>query len=275
MFNLESGTFSGLFNLRHLYLAGNSIIFLKANAFEGMKATGNCDIINIPIFNQDSSNFTNNKVQPKILGNLCSFTHFQVGYIVTKQIPHHVHYGVAVNYFNSILTITYKNIKPGSSGLLYLDLTQAEISILIAGTFENLKQLTYLDISHNNIIEIPKGSFEGLVSLKVLRINYNHIHSISNGVFYGLMSLKWLEMINCTIITIENTTFERLSKLQLLDLHDNPIHVLNNYIFSELHMLKDIKLYLHDIQHVDQNSFSVMRNLKSLSNTFKIGFITM
>ena len=189
IFNLEFGTFSGLSNLRHLYLDRNYIIILNANVFEGMRTTSNCDIINIPIVYQHFSHYMKNKRETKILGNFCSLTHFDTGHLVTKQIPDHINSGMAVRFIPYTM-ITYKNIKPGSPGLLYLDLANTEISKLIVGTFENLKQLTYLDISNNYFTEIPRGAFEGLFSLKVLKINKNNIPSVNNGAFHGLVSSK-------------------------------------------------------------------------------------
>ncbi|XP_065211228.1 G-protein coupled receptor GRL101-like [Planococcus citri] len=150
--------------------------------------------------------------------------------------------------------------------LLYLDLSNNNITMLIPYMFEKLWRLNTLNLQNNNIEVLENGTFYGLSKLKGLHLEGNKIRVLKSMAFYGLSSLKTLSLQNQRIEYIQNGSFVGLKRLTTLNLAHNRITILRdeNDVFIGMPSLIHLDLRNNPIISIEAHVFKVTNNLNYL-----------
>ncbi|KAM9354894.1 toll-like receptor 5 [Pholidichthys leucotaenia] len=112
-------------------------------------------------------------------------------------------------------------------------------------TFEGLKNstVTYLDLSKNHVFALHRAVFSPLKDVATIDVSQNKINRINYNAFSGLQgSLKVLNLSTNLLGEIHSYTFSSLTQLQVLDLSYNHIGVLGYGAFSGLKKLQVLNL---------------------------------
>ncbi|KAL1129017.1 hypothetical protein AAG570_013549, partial [Ranatra chinensis] len=132
-------------------------------------------------------------------------------------------------------------------------------------TFLTLNRLLYLDLSNNSIAVLLPMMFSSLWRLTVLNLQNNDIHELNNGSFYGLPNVKGLHLQGNKIRTLNAMAFYGLSSLTNLDLHHQNINCIRPDTFIGLRSLVGLDLSQNKIEYLDEGSFRGMPHLLYLS----------
>ncbi|XP_065177284.1 leucine-rich repeat neuronal protein 1-like isoform X2 [Sycon ciliatum] len=160
--NLSDGVFSGLPNLRELYLYNNQIQNLSDGVFSGLTNLQRLDL-------------DNNQIQTLSNGVFTGLTNLTTLYLNNNQIQ---------TLSDGVFT--------GLTNLQYLHLYNNQIQTLSGGVFSGLTNLQGLNLYNNQIQTLSGGVFSGLTNLQGLRLDSNQIQTLSDGVFSGLTNLQYL-----------------------------------------------------------------------------------
>ena len=132
------------------------------------------------------------------------------------------------------------------SNTTVLDLSNNNITVLKADSFNNLTDLRELRLSHNHLRDIQNGSFNGLVNLQILSLSFNCLTLLKPGTFSGLTSLQRLLIDHNPVPSVDPALFEGLPRPLEISVDGNPLEC-----DTVLHKLQDdvndksIRLYQH------------------------------
>jgi len=154
-----------------------------------------------------------------------------------------------------------------------LYLNENAISVLPAGTFDQLTSLRYLSLYGNAISVLLSGTFDQLTSLQVLylghggnseRTNTNAISFLPASIFDRLTSLQTLLLNVIAISVLPAGIFDRLTSLNYLDLSENAISVLPVGVFDQLTSLWSLRLDGNAISVLPAGTFDRLASLEYL-----------
>ncbi|XP_071835471.1 uncharacterized protein [Apostichopus japonicus] len=162
--------FQHLTNLRSLSLAGNQQLqiipfFDRLTQLEKL-VLSNCAVSNLSL---------------EVFTNLDNLKHLSLKKNKLKQIP------PLFTNFQSTGTITLKNVE-------IVDLSDNEISSIMAYTFSNLENLKSIDLYKNYITVVHYRTFFNLKSLEKVSLEFNAIRNIHREAFDGISTLKNLNL---------------------------------------------------------------------------------
>ncbi|XP_063239522.1 protein slit-like [Bacillus rossius redtenbacheri] len=150
----------------------------------------------------------------------------------------------------------------GSHYLVFLSLSNNQLSSLHQDTFIDNKNLIAIDISHNRISSIPQKLFQGLRYLEYLDLSKNQLREIHRETFTGLSNLDKLLLNNNFIKSLDETVFGDLTNMRVLDLeHNNLAHFPRNILrnISSLVLFQASHNYITDL---DPSFFSNLHELQ-------------
>ena len=148
-----------------------------------------------------------------------------------------------------------------------LSLDHNMLSILHAGVFSNLIQLSHLNVSHNLLNSLLEDIFKGLDSLYDLDLTYNFLTEFPKTI----ITLQVLRLANnkASLIYLKRYTPEdsRKDSLYALDLSHNRINIIPSDAFTNYTDMKMLNLAFNEITHIMTTPFpSKLRELKLHNN---------
>ncbi|XP_063849319.1 follicle-stimulating hormone receptor-like isoform X2 [Scylla paramamosain] len=161
-----------------------------------------------------------------------------------------------------------------------LGLTDAPIE------FENGLEVVYVDLSNNELSDLPDLTFANYPSLLHLRLSGNRISNIGNTAFHRL-HLKELYLDNNLLTTLPDalptsllrlslednyftdapTTLPELQNLQELNLARNKIKLISSGDFRNLSHLLSLSLHQNQIEEIEEGAFESLQSLQVLDLT--------
>ncbi len=146
------------------------------------------------------------------------------------------------------------------SGLVKLDLSRNQLSVMKRSKFEAMADLRELSLSQNEI-ETVEFLSPSLASLTVLRLNENKICLLSVNWFKGLTNLQCLDLSGNKIEKLEARVFSDLVNLTSLDLSKNEINKVGVDAFAGLVQLGYLNLSENKILVIESSVFSDLKCL--------------
>lgn len=116
----------------------------------------------------------------------------------------------------------------------------------------------------NNITILRAGSFQDLLELMGINLYRNAITSIETNAFSNLPQLKMLDLGSNLISTLHAGTFQGLLKLEIINLYYNYITILQTGVFQDLPNLMKIDLKGNRIVYIEADPFSNLPQLTDL-----------
>ena len=202
--NIESGSFSGLDNLKNLSICKNWILEMEEEMWQGLQ---NLHEINLctSLFGKETQIHN---------GAFSAMPNLEV-----LHLGHHGLRSLKVEMWN------------GFNSLTTLDIHGNRIAIIDTRSFGHLTSLKKLFLVNNRLEEIEDGAFAGLSNLVELDLSENsggvlgshyRDHSLSSGgMWVGLSSLRKLSLRDNLIGTLQSGAFSNLPNLKELDLREN------------------------------------------------------
>ncbi len=223
---LRAGDFSGLSNLRRLYLYKNSLSSLPAGVFDGLSNLRTLHLARQLVLGPDLFyDRTLSSLPAGIFDDLTSLTTLNLG----------------INGLRSLPSDIFSNL----SSLTELDLANNFFTSLSSGAFDGLSSLETLELNDNHsLTSLSSDVFDGLTSLQWLYISRCvSLNSVPSDVFDGLTSLKQISMSACNLISLPSGIFSNLPSLTNISLDNNYlIHDIQDGAFSGLISLVAIDL---------------------------------
>lgn len=233
--SINSQVFSHLTNLQELHLQGNVISVIGDHGFDGLSA--------LTVLNAASNRLVN--LAPELFADARELREM---YLHNNTIN-----VLAPGLFNEL------------SRLLVLDLSENQLTEewVNAATFTGLSHLVFLSLSNNNITKLDAIIFRDLYRLRSLRLDNNGVQFLPENVFSTLTDMRTLVLSSNKLTRIDQFTFDGLPSLNQLSLDNNQIQyidpeALRNSTDLEYLHLNGNKLY--DIPAVLNN----VVNLKTL-----------
>jgi len=107
-----------------------------------------------------------------------------------------------------------------SPGLITLEIQQNPLEP-VDGPFLSSRSLMYLDLSDCNLTRLSTQFFSLSTSLNRLDLSGNPLGSIEEGIFDPLISLEHLQLNRCNLTHIADTAFKNVTNLKTLELSGN------------------------------------------------------
>ena len=146
-----------------------------------------------------------------------------------------------------------------------LDLSNQNITALLANDFTGLSNLQNLWLYENDLRTLPADVFTDLSSLRTLSLYRNKFRTLPADVFTGLSSLQTLNLDGNRLNNLDANLFADLSSLQTLSLYDNRLTNLPIDVFSGLSSLQTLSLYDNRLTNLPMGVFSDLSSLQTLN----------
>ena len=164
---------------------------------------------------------------------------------------------------NEILSLSVA-IFYGLHKLEVLDLRSNKLQTLDVGLFQDLYDLHDLDIENNRLHRVDVGLLQGLNSLIKLDLHTNWLNSLDVGIFQGFSNLLELDLESNRFSALDVGLFNGLDKLRALDLDANSFSFLNVGLFNGLSNLIELDLDFNRLKAVDVGLFHGLESLEEL-----------
>lgn len=108
------------------------------------------------------------------------------------------------------------------SQVMSLWMAYNEIVSIEQGSLVQLVHLRNLDISHNKIVDFPWEDLQQLPALQLLKMNHNKMSNLPRDALSSLKDLRSLRLNNNQLVTLAEGTFDNLMSLSHLQIYNNP-----------------------------------------------------
>ena len=167
---------------------------------------------------------------------------------------------VAAAGVNSAPDITEAHL----AAITSLQLSDASITALNAGDFDDLTALTTLDLNTNELSALPAGIFDNLTALTTLKLNSNQLNTLPAGIFDNLTALTEINLGNNKLKKLRSGIFDNLITLTEINLQGNRLNALRSGIFDNLTALTEINLGSNKLNELPAGIFDNLTALKTL-----------
>lgn len=152
------------------------------------------------------------------------------------------------------------------SSLMYIDLSQNNISHFKLGVLDGARQVTHLNLSYNVITDFPLGLFDHQPNLEILDLKENRIEELKLGIFDPLKKLKHLDLSSNRLKGkfIDPYIFNRTRQINFLDFSRNDMSDAPNNLLHAFQVLEFLDLDRCLLTHVPE--FLTSGNLKTLKH---------
>lgn len=185
---LSADMFYGLENLKQLLLFNNFLMELKPNVFQYIT---NLQYLSLSV--NPSAEFSG-------FGSIPDMVFFHV-----KRLK-------VLNMYLKIKNLTSVTFY-GLTDLENLDLQNNQLTVIPAGTLQQVPKVAYINLSKNQLSCLLPETFRSLPKLLSLDLNTNDLSFISNEVFADLIHLQFLDLFENNIYVIEKNSFVGLKSL--------------------------------------------------------------
>jgi len=233
--DIEPMSFSGLDNVHSIWLFGNYLKTLAANAFVGLPSLTLLDLSRNIISDISQGAFNGlNSIQ-------------------------------AMHLWGNNLTTIDENAFQGLENLNNLTLGDNMIEEIPTRSFKHLKNLTTLEVLNLPIRNIPRRAFSGLTNLRRLHIgDWPLLESIADDAFVGLDKLTYISLHRCRLYNVPSVPLSALTGLKHLMLSSNPLSKLEDDDFANLENLEELYVSNANLKFMHENPFYRQKNLKTL-----------
>ncbi|XP_076069254.1 G-protein coupled receptor GRL101-like [Oratosquilla oratoria] len=150
------------------------------------------------------------------------------------------------------------------ANMIYLDLSNNNLTQLPRGTFRNLWRLRILLLNDNTLATFSEGTFAGLHSLRTLVLTGNQLSHLGPFAFYGLVALATLDLSHQRLIDVAARTFVGLRNLTTLTLRGNFIRRLSDQTFTGLSRIQMLDVSKNRLDTLGARVLSTMPSLVKL-----------
>ncbi len=140
-----------------------------------------------------------------------------------NALPH-----VAYHFVNSWVWVSslFRN-----TAAVFIHLTNNSMATI---SFHTELSLIYLNVSENNISELTSSCFRPLKYLRVLSLKRNQIEMLGYYLFYHNLSSIYINLANNNISSLHRETFQNLKHLNVLNLQNNPLSLFPFDILTDI-----------------------------------------
>lgn len=143
-----------------------------------------------------------------------------------------------------------------NAGLITLEL-QGNPLKQVEGPFLQSKSLLYLYLTNCQLTKLSPQFFTNISSLKELDLSGNPLNVIEPGIFDSLTSLKHLILNNCNLTHISSVAFSSLEQITILELAENTLKSDIDWtsILGNLRRLEHLELRQSGLLSLPKNAF--------------------
>ena len=256
---LKAGDFSGLGNLRVLWLSSNALTTLPADVFSGL---GGLEVLWLSLNDQLTT------LPATVFSGLDKLEYLSLWNNRLTALPATVFSGLAnlreLSLESNQLTTLPMDVFSGLGGLELVHLNDNNLTTLPATVFSGLGSLETLFLYSNQLTALPATVFSGLDKLEVLSLWHNRLTALPVDIFSGLENLSTLVLSVNALTTLPADVFSGLGKLALVYLNDNDLITLPEAVFSGLDSLEALFLNNNQLTTLPMDVFSGLGNLQVL-----------
>ena len=215
--SLQPDDFSGLTNLRILYLDQNKLSSLPAGVFSDLTA--------LRVLSLGTNALSS--LPDGVFSGLTALEWLWLGQNDLSSLPDSVFSDLtaleSLFLFSNNLNSLPDSVFSGLTALRFLDLLFNELNSLPAGVFSGLAALEVLYLAYNELSSLPAGVFSGLTRLQQLQLQHNELSSLPEGVFSDLTALWLLYLDQNHLSSLPAGVLSGLTRLQDFHLHQNNV----------------------------------------------------
>lgn len=130
----------------------------------------------------------------------------------------------------------------GAQNLMFLTMTNNQLTELSASLFTDAPNISVIDFSHNKIERINPFTFVDVVFLSRLHFSYNRLKKLDTQVFEKLYALDYIALDHNELENIDAEMFAQNSLLQNILLNNNRIVTLDCQVFAHTEYLTTLDL---------------------------------
>ena len=287
--NIPSRSFTGLPNLRTLFLDHNKITTIDPFAFEGPQSLTHLDLRSNEITALVNNSLANiprlsklylstNKIQSIAVDSFngtstLEHINLQSNYLTAIPLLGHQPYLEQVTLDgNRIVDATFSSSHLSCSRKMSIVLSNNDITALTNSTFLTLANtsLSKLYLSSNNIKYVEAGTFSGLNSILSLKLGSNPLDSLSLKQAVAGLAGKTINSLDISGIALAGLlmkdTFSLLqnTSLESLIMRFNAINVVRDNSFSRLKSLTMLDLSQSQITRAEKDAFNGLDQVSTL-----------
>jgi len=152
----------------------------------------------------------------------------------------------------------------GLGRLRTLDLHCNRLRRLRAGALRALSGVVELNLSENQISVLDADAFSGLAELRTLYLDANQLTSVAPAMFRGLTALTTLDLSRNRLSVVASGTFRDLAALRSLHLQRNELENVTAAAWTGLNQLIVLNLTSNRLRAVFQSTFAGLCGLRQL-----------
>ncbi|PSN46923.1 hypothetical protein C0J52_14917 [Blattella germanica] len=142
-----------------------------------------------------------------------------------------------------------------SPGLITLELQENPLDP-VDGPFLSSMTLLYLDLSDCNLTRLSSQFFANTTSLNKLDLSGNPLTTMESGILNSLGSLEDLKLNRCNLTTISETAFRNLTNLKTLELSQNYLTMVQwSVVLKNLVLLDHLDLRKSSLTNLPDDAF--------------------
>ncbi|KAG5666389.1 hypothetical protein PVAND_014418 [Polypedilum vanderplanki] len=232
---ISASTFANCRNLEVLYLNGNRLSTIPANALSNSPMLHTVGLSSNRIASLNANSFTGTAIRFLDLGD------------------------------NRLNAFSIAWLQPINETLLTLDLMSNLISGVGPDAFRNLRTIERLVLNGNNLVTIAPDAFISLTNLNLLALGNCGIREINPIWFAELSTLIRLYLFSNGIRELAGGSFNGLTNIDYLDLDENALTRIGvNAFGNSLGSLTSLDLRSNSIDGVDERILDNANNLNAL-----------
>ena len=240
--------------------ANCGIMTITEGAFQGHDHVNRLDLSDNPL----------NTVRPEMFDGLgaLSLNVIQLLNCNLTELPSDI--------FDHLFGLIYVDVSENQLTALHLDtfshqlflvaliLKSNLLSTLPANIFRVSKNLLWLDLGNNRFTELNPDVFKPVPNLRLLMLDHNDFRTLRSGTFKALIELDALNLHDNILEEVPPEAFEGLKDVDKLDLSRNRFSTLKPGQFKHLTGLTELTLNGNNLKAIPRDAFDNTKQLRSL-----------
>ncbi|XP_063239534.1 protein artichoke-like [Bacillus rossius redtenbacheri] len=187
---------------------------------------------------------------------------------ISSRFLHGSHYLVFLSLSNNQLSSLHQDTFIDNKNLMHLDISHNRISSIPQKLFQGLRYLENLDLSKNQLREIHCETFSGLSNLDALLLNHNNIEVFCETIFGDLTNMRLLNVGSNNLTSLPRNLLRNLSNLEEFLASNNIISALEPTFFSNLHKLNLIVFQNNMLKRLSKYIFQDLLKIREADFSF-------
>ncbi len=143
---------------------------------------------------------------------------------IFDRLPYLGHLSIRRTGLRALPSWTFSANEASISNIVFLDLSDNNITNINSLAFYGLDRLRHLNLSGNPVSEFEMDTFYSLTGLQTLDLSNTRLHSLQSRAFHGLANLTRLNLSNTAIQNINADAFD-CHRVRALDLRKNSLQM--------------------------------------------------